>query len=133
MQGHTPDEQPAGIVVTVFRYLAYLFVWFLLSALGGVLAWFLRTNLFDVGIWAGWNPWAVRGIDRWGIFVLGLLWVIYIFGVEGYLRAAVAQRRLWTNTRKVLIPVLILLAISYGLQFPTSILPFLRQLWPASS
>lgn len=48
MQGHTPDEQSAGIVVTVFRYLAYLLnLGLLLSALGGVLAWFLRTNLFD--------------------------------------------------------------------------------------
>ena len=126
MQGHTPDEQADGIIVTALRYLIYLLFWCLLSALGGIVAWFLRTNLFDLGVWLHWNPWVVRSIDRWGIFVLGLLWVIYIFSVEGYLRAAVPQRRLWASTKAVLIPVLILLAISYGLQFPTSILPFLR-------
>lgn len=126
MQGHIPDGQADSMVVTGLRYLAYLFLWFILSALGGLLAWFLRTNLFDLGVWLHWNPWVVRGVDRWGIFVLGLLWVIYIFSIEDYLRTAVPQQRLWTKTKTVLIPVLILLAISYGLQFPTSILPFLR-------
>lgn len=126
MQGHTPDEQSDSIAVLGLRYLAYLFLWCILSALGGLLAWFLRTNLFDLGVWLHWNPWVVRGVDRWGIFVLGVLWVIYIFSIEDYLRTAVPQQRLWTKTKTVLIPVLILLAISYGLQFPTSILPFLR-------
>lgn len=126
MQGHTPDEQTGGFVATALRYGAYLLLWFLLSAVGGITAWFLRTNLFDLGIWLQWNPWVVRGVDRWGIFVLGVLWLIYIFSVEGYLRTGVAQGRLWHNTKALLIPTLILLAISYGLQFPTSILSFLR-------
>lgn len=126
MQGHPPDGQSDSMVATGLRYFVYLLLWGVLSALGGLLAWFLRTNLFDLGIWLHWNPWVVRGVDRWGIFVLGILWLVYMFSIEGYLRAAVPQRRLWASTKAVLIPVLILLAISYGLQFPTSILPFLR-------
>lgn len=120
-----PAEQSDGFVVTALRYFAYLFWWLLLSALGGLLAWSLRINFFDLSVWLRWQSWVVRGVDRWSVFVLGLLWVTYIFGVEGYLRAAVPQRRLLAKVRAVLIPVLILFAISYGLQFPTSILSFL--------
>ena len=126
MQGYPPDEPSSGSVATILRYLGYLILWLFLSAIAGLLAWSLRTNLFDLGIWLGWNPWLVRGVDRWGLFVLGLLWIIYIFGVEGYLRTAVAQKRLWSKASSVLISTLIFLAISYGLQFLSSSLPFLR-------
>lgn len=121
MQGQTSDGEPSGIIATTVRYLSYLFLWGVLSALGGVLAWSLRINIFDVGIWLQWNPWVVRGVDRWVIFVLGLLWVTYIFAVEGYLRIAVPQQRLWRKAKPLLITILILCTISYSLQF----LPFL--------
>jgi hypothetical protein len=124
MQGQTPDEPSSGLVITVLRYLAYLSLWLLLVALAAVLGWSLRTNLFDVGIWLRWNPWVVRGIDRWAIFLLGLLWLIFFFATEGYLRAAVPQRRLWAKARALLIIVLILLVISYGLQLPAVTLLF---------
>lgn len=124
MQGQTPDEPPTGFAVLILRYLAYFSLWILLAALAGVLAWSLRINLFDLGIWLRWNPWVVRGIDRWGIFVLGLCWFTFLMATEGYLREAVPQRRVWARARSVLITVLILLAISYGLRLPTITLPF---------
>jgi len=128
MQGQTPDELSSSPVITVLRYLAYFSLWLLLVVLAGVLAWSLRTNLFDLGIWLHWNPWVVRGIDRWGIFVLGVLWLTFFFASEGYLREAVPQRRLWAKARSLLITVLMLLAISYGVshgfQLPTITLPF---------
>jgi hypothetical protein len=118
MRGHTPEEHSSGLVATIVRYGAYLLLWVLLSAIGGLLAWYLRINLFDLGVWLRWSPWVVRGVDRWIIFVLGLLWLAYIFSVEGYLRNAVEQQRLWAKARPVLIIMLILLAIAYGLQLP---------------
>jgi hypothetical protein len=126
MQGQLPDGNPTGFVKTGLRYLSYFCLWLLLSALGGVLAWSLRINIFDLGVWLQWNPWQVRGVDRWSIFVLGILWISFIFGVEGYLRTAVAQHRLWAKAKPVLITMLILCAISYSLQFPTVPFEFLR-------
>ena len=126
MRGHPPDEQSSGFVATALPYLAYLILWLFLSALAGLLGWSLRTNIFNLGIWLRWNPWLVRGVDLWVIFAFGILWIIYIFGVEGYLRTAVAQKRLWTKASRALISILILLAISYGLQFSADILQFLR-------
>lgn len=122
MHGQKSAGESSGAVVTVLRYASYLFWWLFLSALGGVLAWSLQINIFDLGIWLRWNPWLVRGVDRWSIFVIGLLWISYIFAIEGYLRTAVPQQRLWVKTRRVLVIMLILCAISYGLQFPT--IPF---------
>lgn len=124
MQGQTPGEPSTGFTILALRYLAYFSFWLLLVALAGALAWSLRINLFDLGIWLRWNPWVVRGIDRWGIFVLGLLWFTFLLATEGYLREAVPQRRLWARARPILITVLILLAISYGLQWLTITLPF---------
>jgi hypothetical protein len=124
MQGRSPDKPPPGFVATVWPYLAYLILWVLLSALVGVLGWSLRKNIFNLGIWLRWNPWLVRGVDLWFIFGFGILWVVYIFGVEGYLRTAVGQKRLWTKARRALIYILILLAISYGLQFSANVLQF---------
>lgn len=126
MQGRTPEKQPSDLVAVALHYVAYLLLWVVLSAIGGLLAWSLRINLFDFGVWLRWNPWVVRGVDRWVIFALGLLWLTYIFSVEGYLRAAVSQQQLWRKTKWVLIRVLVLLAISYGLQLLTIALPFLR-------
>jgi len=126
MQGYPPDEQSSDFVATALPYLAYLILWLFLSALAGLLLWSLRTNIFNLGIWLRWNPWLVRGVDLWVMFGFGILWIIYIFGVEGYLRAAIAQKRLWTKASRALISLLILLVISYGLQFSATALQFLR-------
>lgn len=117
MQGPTLDGQPTGFAITALRYLLYLLLWLLLSALAGLLAWFLRVNLFDLGVWLQWNPWVVRGIDRWAIFGLGLVWFAYIIGLEGYLRNAVPKNKLWVRTKRILIILLPLLLIAYILQY----------------
>jgi hypothetical protein len=126
MHGPTSDDKPSDFVATTLRYASYLLLWVVLSALGGLLAWLLRINVFDLGIWLRWNPWVVRGVDRWVIFGLGLLWVTYIFAIEGYLREAVPQHRLWPKAKPLLITILILCAISYSLQFPKIPFEFLR-------
>jgi hypothetical protein len=59
MQGHTPDEPSTGFTVLLLHYLAYFSLWLLLVALAGLLAWSLRINLFDLGIWLRWNPGAL--------------------------------------------------------------------------
>lgn len=125
MQGPASNGSSAGFVVTVLRYASYLFWWLVLAALGGLLAWSLRTNVFDLGVWLRWNPWVVRGIDRWAIFVFGILWISYIFAIEGYLRMAVPKHRLWSRTRRILIPMLFLCALSYSVQFRTLLLNLL--------
>ncbi|MBX3010577.1 MAG: hypothetical protein KF832_03680 [Caldilineaceae bacterium] len=111
-------------MTTSLRFGTYLLLWVALSAAGALLAWFLRTNLFDLGIWLHWNPWVVRSVDRWAIFGLGALWLVYLFSIEGYLREANTQRQLWNRAKWIAIRVLIGLAISYGLQLLAISLPF---------
>lgn len=118
MQDPTLGGSSAGFAITVLRYSLYLLVWLLLSAMGGLLAWFLRTVTFDVGIWLQWNPWVVRSVDRWAIFGLGMLWFVYLIGLEGYLRSAVPKHQLWARTKRVLIILVPLLLVAYILQLP---------------
>ncbi len=122
MQDPTLDGSSASFAITALRYLLYLLIWLLLSAMGGIFAWFLRTLIFDLGIWLQWNPWVVRGIDRWAIFGLGLVWFAYLIGLEGYLRNAVPKNKLWARTKRILIILVPLLLVAYILQLPK--LPF---------
>lgn len=90
---------------------AYLIAWLLLSLPG---IWFflsLRDSLFKISVLLQLNPWAVRAIDRWGIFVFGVVWIIVIFSLEGYFRTAIDKNRLWQRIRRVFIFELIFAAI----------------------
>ena len=87
----------------IVQFITYIISWLLLSASG---LWFfltLRSTLFSISVLLQLNPWAVRGIDRWGIFVFGILWVVVIFILEGYLRTAIAKNRFWKRLRRVVI------------------------------
>ncbi len=83
------------------QFVTYLTSWLLLSASG---LWFfltLRNTLFSVSVLFQLNPWAVRGIDQWGVFIFGLLWMVVIFTLEGYLRTSIAKNKFWPRVRKV--------------------------------
>ncbi|HRW07911.1 MAG TPA: hypothetical protein P5121_22570 [Caldilineaceae bacterium] len=100
-----PMREPSepSILAKTGQFGIYILAWLLLAAPG---IWFflsIRDSLFNLNVLLQLNPWAVRGIDRWGIFVFGLLWVAVIFAVEGYLRTAIDKGRLWQRIWQVFV------------------------------
>jgi hypothetical protein len=117
MGTHLPQENTREqLWRSVFLYVACYILWLGLSALGLGLLILLRGNLIDLAFWLATNPWVPRAIDRFGIFLLGLLWLGGVIGLEGYLRNGVAKGRLWVRTGRVLAILVIVGSLSYGLQ-----------------
>ncbi|HXF62953.1 MAG TPA: hypothetical protein VNK95_15115 [Caldilineaceae bacterium] len=84
-------ERRPSVLLSVVCYL----LWFVLS---GAILWlvFQVRGLLVAGMmWLRFNPWAVRAFDRWGIFLLGMIALVAIFWLEGYLRSGVEQGRFW--------------------------------------
>jgi hypothetical protein len=97
-------------------YIACYAAWIAFSILGFILLLSLRTNLFDLSIRLEMNPWAVRAVERFAIFVLGLFWFAGILVLEGYLRSGIFKKQLWSRIGRVAIVLAGVLAISYSLQ-----------------
>jgi hypothetical protein len=119
IQALSADEQRRRVsTLTQFlQFGAYLVAWLLLSVPG---IWFflsLRDSLFQISVLLQLNPWAVRGIDRWGIFVFGMVWIVAIFSIEGYFRTAIAKNRLWKRIRRVFVWELIFAAVLLLIQW----------------
>ena len=119
IQALSADEQRrrVSILTQFLQFVAYLVAWLLLSVPG---IWFflsLRDSLFQISVLLQLNPWAVRGIDRWGIFVFGMVWIVVIFSIEGYFRTAIAKNRLWKRIRRVFVWELIFAAILLLIQW----------------
>lgn len=115
------DHSEQSILVKITQFGTYVVAWLLLCAPG---IWFflsIRDSLFKLNVLLQLNPWAVRSIDRWGIFVFGLFWIAVIFLLEGYLRTAIDKGRLWERIYRVflleLVFAAILLLIEWTLNF----------------
>lgn len=84
-------ERRPSVLLNVISYL----LWLVLSAAIVWLALQVRGLLVAGMMWLRLNPWAVRAFDRWGIFLLGMVALVAIFWLEGYLRSGVEQGRFW--------------------------------------
>jgi hypothetical protein len=93
---------------TILLYIVCYVLWFGLSAALFWLIFRLRALLVDGMMWLRLNPWAVRGFDRWGIFVLGMAGVVVMFVMEGYLRDGVEAGQLWRRVGRVVLAMAIL-------------------------
>jgi len=62
------------------------------------------------------NPWELRAIDLWSLWLMGAGWVIGIFLSEGYLRKGVEKHRLLVHAGKLFLIPLIIIALSYLIQ-----------------
>ena len=91
--------------------------WLLLSALGLWLIFALRVNLIEGAVLLRANPWALRAIDRFGIYILGLVWLGGVIALEDYLRVGVGQKRLLQRIGRICITLGIIALLSYGLQW----------------
>ena len=96
---------------------AYILVysgWIALFALSLWLV-FLLQNLVTDAFFLRTNIWRWRFVSQWSIFVLGIPWILYVFLAEGYLRNGIDRGDVPRRLRKVGTPLLLLVALSWGL------------------
>ena len=77
----------------------------------------LRINLIDLNNFLGWGPWLLIAVDKFGLVVLGLGWLIGVFVIEHYLRTAPTLQQLLQRTLSILLLAGGALVLSYGLQW----------------
>jgi hypothetical protein len=113
-----PEESPHPSPWRLtLHYAACYLGWLLFVAFGFLLLLSLRINLFDLAIFLRLNPWQVRAVDRFAIFLLGLTWFAGIFILENYLRQGVAVNQLWSRIIGTTVALLVIGGISYLLQW----------------
>jgi hypothetical protein len=95
----------------------YLLFWLILTLTGLWLMFESRETLVEVMIYANLNPWAVRGIDRLAIFVLGIGWFVGLMWIDHYLRTGIAKKRLWRNIGRVAAVQLAIAIAAYAIRF----------------
>ena len=101
----------------ILSYLIYLLFWVVLTATSLWLMFETREVIVELMIFAQLNPWAVRGFDRWIIFLLGLIWFVTLIWTEHYLRSGIDKKRLWRNIATIAAAQAILAVIVYGIYF----------------
>ena len=98
---------------TIAQYiLAYIF-WFLFCALAFWAIWLVHADLIEIVFFGRVDPWQLRAIDRWSLWLMGVGWVVGIFFSEGYLRKGVEKGRLLAYTGKLFLIPLSVIALSY--------------------
>jgi hypothetical protein len=102
---------------TLLWWLLYVVSWVGSSALALWLTLQLRINLIDLNNFLGWGPWILIGIDKFGILLLGLGWLISVFVIEMYLRNSSTVARLGQRSGYLFLWVGGGLALSFALQW----------------
>lgn len=101
---------------TIAQYvLAYIF-WFLFCALTFWAIWRVRVVLVEDIFFLRVNPWQLRAIDLWSLWLMGAGWMAGIFLSEGYLRKGVTKGRLFVSAGKLFLIPLLVIALSYLIQ-----------------
>lgn len=108
---------PKSIGQQVLWWLVYGLGWVGASALALWLTLQLRINLIDLNNFLGWGPWILIAVDKFGLLLLGLGWLIDVLVIELYLRAAQTLRHLLWRTVRCLLLVSAALGVSYLLQW----------------
>jgi hypothetical protein len=113
-----PKQDVKGNVwTTLLSYATYLLFWLVLTASSLWLMYEVRNLAVELMIVAELNPWAVRGFDRWIIFLLGLIWFVGMIWMEHYLRTGINKKRLWRNVALLTAVQVIVLAVVYSIRF----------------
>ena len=101
----------------ILLYLACFIGWLIASALGFWILLQLRVNLLDIFVALDLNRWAMGAVDKFGVVILGLGWLIAVLIGEMWLRGGIASNRLSSRLFRLLGIEVLILAVSYGLQF----------------
>ena len=106
------------------RQISHYLIWFLSFALGLGLI-FLLHEILEVLLFLRVNPWHLRAYRVWSIFVLGMVLVVCMFLVEGFLRRSRGKGRLLSATLTVLSIEVVLIALSAAALFYSDVRDFL--------
>lgn len=106
------------------RQVSHYIIWFLSFALGLALILLLH-EVLEVVLFLRVNPWHLRAYRVWSIFVLGMLLIVGMFLIEGYLRRSRGRGRLLSAYLTVLLVELALIALSAAALYYTNIRDFL--------
>lgn len=112
-----PQKQSGSVWTKFLSYVVYLLAWLILSAAGLWLMLQIRDLAVELMIFVELNPWAVRGFDRWIIFLLGLAWFIAMMWMEHYLRTGLDKKRLWSKIGVLAAIEALLTAVVFGVRF----------------
>ena len=99
-------------------------MWFLSFALGLGLILLLH-EVLEVVLFLRVNPWHLRAYRVWSIFVLGMLLIVGMFLIEGYLRRSRSKGRLLSAYLTVLSVELALIGAAAGALYYRNIRDFL--------
>ena len=106
------DMRPKLTIGDIFGYILAYMCW-LCTAAAGMLALFQARNALNT-VWPAlgssnqWR-WLLRPIDRFGLLLMGLLWLVYVIFVEQHYRSGITivrVRRLKMRTDPSSVPVL---------------------------
>lgn len=97
-------------------YVVCYAVWLAICAVGLWLLFQTVQLLISLAIYFQFNPWQVRAVDKWGIFVFGVAYFVAAFVLEGYLRSSVPKGRLRPRATRSLIILAVLTILIVGLK-----------------
>ncbi len=110
-------EKQTSLGQQVLWWLSYSLGWVGISGMALWLIMQMRINLIDLNNFLGWGPWILGAVDKFGLILLGLGWLIGVLALEMYLRAASTVARLGQRLLRMFLAVGVSLAISYLLQW----------------
>lgn len=102
---------------SAWLYVACYAIWFVLCAATFWLIVNLRSNLLDFAYLTGGRAEMVGLVDRLGIILLGILFIVIILVTEYKLRTGIEKGLLWKRAIKAVVILIGAIAISYVLQF----------------
>lgn len=98
-------------------YVVCYAVWLAICAAGMWLLFQAVQLAISLSIYFQFNPWQVRAVDKWGVFVLGLTYFAAAFALEGYLRSSVSKGWLRSRATRSLMILAILTILIVGLNW----------------
>ena len=88
------DLRPKLTIRDLLGYaIAYMF-WLVAALLALGAMFMLRTALNAFWPAMNWNRWVLRPVDRFGLVLLGLLWLVYVIFCEQHYRSSITQVRI---------------------------------------
>jgi len=87
--------------------------WIVSGALSGLIVTFLLRvieGLFFLRV----DPWQLRAISRFGVYILGAIWFMFIIGSETYFRKYLDPDKQLSSLLKIVALEAIILALIYG-------------------
>ncbi|MCD6290005.1 MAG: hypothetical protein J7M34_05825 [Anaerolineae bacterium] len=97
-------------------YLACYAIWAVLSIVG---LWITIRLPLIIDIIASpiLNHWVLSAIDRFGIFLFGLIWLGCVVGLEGYLRHSLEKGLLWQRSLRFFLLEVAIVLVFFALQW----------------